>query len=67
MNIHERASKMYSKAVLAGNAIVVYGIAGICAIAACFFGPLGAAVAGVLCLLAGVWERYWVIYVAHPH
>ena len=67
MNIHERASKMYSKAVLAGNAIVVYGIAGICAIAACFFGPLGAAAAGVLCLLAGVWERYWVIYVAHPH
>ena len=64
MNIHERASKMYSKAVLAGNAIVVYGI---CAIAACFFGPLGAAAAGVLCLLAGVWERYWVIYVAHPH
>ena len=36
-------------------------------IAACFFGPLGAAAAGVLCLLAGVWERYWVIYVAHPH
>ena len=67
MNIHERASVMYSKAVLAGNAIVVYGIAGICAIAACFFGPLGVAAAGVLCLLAGVWERYWVIYVAHPH
>lgn len=66
MNIHERASKMYSRAVLAGNAIIVYGIAGICAIAACFFGPLGAAAAGALCLLAGVWERYWIIYVAHP-
>ena len=47
--------------------MIVYGIAGICAIAACFFGPIGVAVAGAICLLAGIWERYWIIFVAHPH
>ena len=67
MNIHERAALMYSKGILILNAVVVYGIAGICAIAACFFGPLGIVAAGLICLLAGVWERYWVIFVAHPH
>ena len=67
MNIHERASLMYSRGVLALNACIVYGVAGICSIAACFFGPLGIVGAGAICLLAGIWERYWIIYVAHPH
>ena len=26
-------------------------------IAACFFGPIGVAAAGAICLLAGIWER----------
>lgn len=67
MNIHERASLMYSKAHLALNAVIVYGLAGVCAVAACFFGPLGVFGAAVICLLAGFWERYWIIYVAHPY
>lgn len=67
MNIHERSSLMYSKSHNALNAFVVYVIGGLCAIAACFFGPLGMAAAAVICLLVGVWERYWVIYVTHPH
>lgn len=67
MNIHERASLMYSKGRLALNAVIVYGIAGVCAIAACFFGPIGIVTAAAICLLAGVWERYWIIFVAHPH
>lgn len=67
MNIHERASLMYSRGILALNACIVYGVAGICSIAACFFGPLGIVGAGAICLLTGIWERYWIIYVAHPH
>lgn len=67
MNIHERASLMYSKGRLAANAVIVYGIAGVCAIAACFFGPVGIVAAAAVCFLAGIWERYWIIFVAHPH
>lgn len=66
MNIHERASLMYSKGHLALNAVIVYGIAGVCAIAACFLGPLGVVLAGVICLLTGIWERYWIVFVTHP-
>lgn len=67
MNIHERASLMYSKGLLTANGVVVYGIAGVCAIALCFFGPVGIAAAAALCFLAGIWERYWIIFTAHPH
>ena len=66
MNIHERASKMYSKGHLALNAVIVYGIAGVCSIAACFFGPLGMVAAAAICFLTGFWERYWIIFVTHP-
>lgn len=67
MNIHERASLMYSKGRLAANAVIVYGLAGVCAIAACFFGSVGIVAAAAVCFLAGIWERYWIIFVAHPH
>lgn len=66
MDMHQRVSQIYSKGRIALNAVIVYGVAGLCAIAACLFGPLGMAAAAAICLLAGVWERYWIIYVAHP-
>ena len=67
MNIHERASLMYSKGRNAANAVIVYVIAGACSIALCLFGPIGMLIAAGINLLVGFWERYWVIYVAHPH
>ena len=67
MNIHERASLMYSKGHNLMNGVIVYGIAGACSIALCLFGPIGMLIAAGIYFFAGFWERYWIIYVTHPH
>ena len=63
-NVHKRSGMVYRAGVNALDAIVVYGICGIGSIVAVFFGGIGMAIAAILGLFCGIWERYWLIGLA---
>lgn len=66
LNTRDRAKKFYTGGQNISIFLIVFVVAGILPFVLNFFGPIMTTVAGILVLIAGVWERYWLIGMTKP-